>query len=90
VAQLYPQALGSLFVASYDSQGYGGGIRSRLHTGANSLTGLCFDSPDISSARAQQKTPLLTIPLLSRDVITEADVKCRDVFLLRVAAAVMT
>jgi hypothetical protein len=27
VAQLYPQALGSLFVASYDSQGYGGGIR---------------------------------------------------------------
>jgi hypothetical protein len=32
VAQLYPQALGSLFVASYDSQGYGGGIRPRLHT----------------------------------------------------------
>jgi hypothetical protein len=23
----------SLFVASYDSQGHGGGIRSRLHTG---------------------------------------------------------
>jgi hypothetical protein len=33
VAQLYPQALGSLFVASYDSQGYGGGIRTRLHAG---------------------------------------------------------
>jgi flagellar basal body P-ring protein FlgI len=33
VAQLYPQALGSLFVASYDSHGYGGGIRPRLHTG---------------------------------------------------------
>jgi hypothetical protein len=31
VANLYPQALGSLFVTSYDSQGYGGGIRSRLH-----------------------------------------------------------
>jgi hypothetical protein len=30
VAQLYPQALGSLFVASYDSQGYGGVIRTRL------------------------------------------------------------
>jgi hypothetical protein len=28
VAQLYPQALGSLFVASYDSQGYGGSIRT--------------------------------------------------------------
>jgi hypothetical protein len=26
MAQLYPQALGSLFVASYASQGYGGGI----------------------------------------------------------------
>jgi hypothetical protein len=32
VARLYPQALGSLSVASYDSQGYGGGIRPRLHT----------------------------------------------------------
>jgi hypothetical protein len=31
VAQLYPQALGSLFVASYDSQGYGGGIWTRLY-----------------------------------------------------------
>jgi hypothetical protein len=33
VAQIYPQALGSLSVASYDSQGYGGGILSRLHMG---------------------------------------------------------
>jgi hypothetical protein len=33
VAQLYPQAPGSLFFASYDSQGYGGGIRPRLRTG---------------------------------------------------------
>jgi uncharacterized membrane protein YeiH len=33
VAQLYPRALGSPFVASYDSQGYGGGILIRLHTG---------------------------------------------------------
>jgi hypothetical protein len=33
VAQLYPQAMGSIFVASYDSQGYGGGIRTRLHAG---------------------------------------------------------
>jgi hypothetical protein len=36
VTQLYSQALGSLFVASYDSQGYGGGIRTRLHTGLHS------------------------------------------------------
>jgi hypothetical protein len=33
VAQLYPQALGSLFVASSDSQGYEGGIRIDLHEG---------------------------------------------------------
>jgi hypothetical protein len=33
VAQLYHQALGSLFIASYYSQGYGGGVPTRLHTG---------------------------------------------------------
>jgi hypothetical protein len=37
VAQLYPQALDSLFIAFYDSQGYGGGIRSCLQTGYCSL-----------------------------------------------------
>jgi hypothetical protein len=33
VAQLYPQALDSIFVASYGSQGYGGNILNPLHTG---------------------------------------------------------
>jgi hypothetical protein len=33
VLQLYSQALGSLFVASYGSQDYGGGIWTRLHAG---------------------------------------------------------
>jgi hypothetical protein len=33
VAQLYLRALGTLFVASYDSQGYGGVILTRLYTG---------------------------------------------------------
>jgi hypothetical protein len=33
VVKLYPQALRSLFIASYDSQGCSGGIRHRLHTG---------------------------------------------------------
>jgi hypothetical protein len=33
VAQLYPRAPGSLFVASYDFQGYGGRIRTNLHVG---------------------------------------------------------
>jgi hypothetical protein len=34
VARLYPQALGSLFVASDDSEVYGGGIPPRLHMGS--------------------------------------------------------
>jgi hypothetical protein len=33
VAQLHPHALGFLFVASYDSQGYDGDIRTHLHAG---------------------------------------------------------
>jgi hypothetical protein len=35
VTQIYPQVLRSFFVASYDSQGYGGGIGTYLHTGLN-------------------------------------------------------
>jgi hypothetical protein len=31
VAQLYPEALGFLFVVSYDLHSYGGGIRTHLH-----------------------------------------------------------
>jgi hypothetical protein len=38
VAKLYPRALGSLFVASYDSQDYGGGILTRLHTGKSEIS----------------------------------------------------
>jgi hypothetical protein len=37
VARLYPHSLGSLFIVSYDSQGYGGGIRTRLHGGVGCL-----------------------------------------------------
>jgi hypothetical protein len=33
LTQLYPEVLGSLSDASYDSQGCGGSIRPRLHTG---------------------------------------------------------
>jgi hypothetical protein len=38
VTQLYPRALGSLFVASYDSQGYGGAIPTRLYTNFLDIT----------------------------------------------------
>jgi hypothetical protein len=40
VARLYPQALGSFFVATYDSQGYGGGIRPRLQKGVWTILAL--------------------------------------------------
>jgi hypothetical protein len=33
VAQLYPWALGSLFIASYDMQGYSGGVLNHLNMG---------------------------------------------------------
>jgi hypothetical protein len=65
VAQLYSQALGSLFIASYDSQGYGGGIRTR-HTGP--------DGPRyIASARAAQKTSSSTISSIVACVSVAAD-----------------
>jgi hypothetical protein len=38
VAQLYPQAPGSFSVAFYGSQGYVGGILTRLHTGRSGNT----------------------------------------------------
>jgi hypothetical protein len=40
VTWLCPQALGSLFVASYDSQGYGKSIRPRLHIGVTLLASI--------------------------------------------------
>jgi hypothetical protein len=43
VAQLYPQAPGSLFDAFYDSHGYDGGILTRLHTGSNLKSYYIFD-----------------------------------------------
>jgi hypothetical protein len=38
VTQLYSQALGSLFVAFYDSQGLGGDIQTRFQTAAAAKT----------------------------------------------------
>jgi hypothetical protein len=45
VAQLYSQALGSLFVAFYDSQSYGGGIRTGIHAeNSTAVTDTCYIS----------------------------------------------
>jgi hypothetical protein len=49
----------SLFVASYDSQGHGGGIRPRLHTGLNNWCSQLV--PFITSARTAQKTLILIL-----------------------------
>jgi hypothetical protein len=55
-----PQALGSLFVASYYSQGYGGGIRPYLHE-----TNCCFNWFSYEPfARTEYKTPFPKIPLM--------------------------
>jgi hypothetical protein len=54
VVQLYPQALGSLFVSSYGSQGYDGGIRTHLQAGLRFLQ--FWDPRYIASGRPQQKS----------------------------------
>jgi hypothetical protein len=53
VAQLHPQALGSLFVTSYDSHGYGGGIQVHLSTGL--ISQLFLDSRNIASGRTHKQ-----------------------------------
>jgi hypothetical protein len=49
VAQLYPRVPDSFFVASYGSQGYGGGIRTSLHAGMKSESKLCYDQRSVVS-----------------------------------------
>jgi hypothetical protein len=46
----------SLFVASYDLQGHGGGIRSRLHTGILLSLGILLTDIDASRTRTYKKT----------------------------------
>jgi hypothetical protein len=53
VTQLYSQALGSLCVASYDPQGYSGGIQPHLHTGCHR-----YDHVSISTAIQTAETRL--------------------------------
>jgi hypothetical protein len=50
VAQLYPRAPGSLYVASYESQGCGGGILTSLHTGRRRPTLFYIKTPWSESA----------------------------------------
>jgi hypothetical protein len=59
---LYLQALGSLFVAFYDSQGYGGGIRTCLQAEFAEFPPNWF--PYIAVARTKQEIPLLLLESL--------------------------
>jgi hypothetical protein len=58
VVKLYPRALGSHFVATYVSQGYGGGIRTGLHKVAFILKSvriftLWYVNPSLGNGRAR-------------------------------------
>jgi hypothetical protein len=57
LTRLYTQALGSLYVTSYNSQGYSGGIRTRLHMGR------CFSDP------LQENVGLVGVPQLSHECV---------------------
>jgi hypothetical protein len=46
VAQLYPQALGCLFITFYDSQGCSGDILTCLHMGCLTREQIKYSSPD--------------------------------------------
>jgi hypothetical protein len=58
---------GTLFVAYYDSQGYGEGVRKRLHVGSQYKSGLCYDRLSVgqpvlvSSKDLRPKTKFLTL-----------------------------
>jgi hypothetical protein len=67
----------SLFVASYDSQGHGGGIRPRLHTGSDWLSTrtIFLITPLHGPSRKQFPTAplLLHVYLLLRERVYRAD-----------------
>jgi hypothetical protein len=60
MAQLYPQALGYLFVSSYDSQSHGGGIQPRLHTGVLSRSGLLLYNVGLDFQRKRLSIMFIT------------------------------
>jgi hypothetical protein len=79
VAQLYPRALGSLFVASYDSQGYSGSILTRLHTGQRKSA--FFYITYINSVRTSQETQYISV-LQPRTLTTRPHRRSLDGYIL--------
>jgi hypothetical protein len=54
VAELYLRALSSLYVASYDSQGYRGGILTSLHARQTHTTAIITRFTEIRDARLRE------------------------------------
>jgi hypothetical protein len=73
VAQLYSWALGFLFVASYDTQGSGGGIRTRLHTGRWEVLNR---GPVLPKRRSHGGNPLEINDTRNREYIRSATLLC--------------
>jgi hypothetical protein len=71
VTQLYPQAMGSFFVPSYDSQCYVGGIRTRLHKGMAlrrfrfSRYSICVDPTENIASHNSSTVPCITVASLT-------------------------
>jgi hypothetical protein len=94
VDRLCPQALSSLFVASYDSQGYGGGIRTRLH-GAEKLivAQLVKIFPDFCGTRKCVTMLTKTEVTDWRDglgILTTRTNRCPSILVTRLLGAVVT
>jgi hypothetical protein len=78
----------SLYVASYDSQGHGGGIQPRLHTG---ISLLLADTCYIASARTTQKTQFYCCVAQTTQKTSHVITKhCLNVASLRLRGSVFT
>jgi hypothetical protein len=77
VIQLYPQALGSLFIASYDLQGYGGGMRPR-HLGMDCIENIVSTNSSIVTSRFRCSGNVFIEPLPRNEprVITWLSICC--------------
>jgi hypothetical protein len=79
VAQLYPRALGSLYVASYYSQVCGGGILTRLHTGCVRRLSLALLIYPLHGPRRKRRVvPLLSCIFLQQFLHCRGRIRCHE------------
>jgi hypothetical protein len=79
----------SLFVASSDSRGYGGGIRPRLHTGLSPIPGVVWP-PFITSRESDMSHHVAQLTVLCYSVSCHGNavvnIRCRGYSFLRAIA----